>query len=274
MDNTFLISEIDQIRSYIDRSIIDATFKEPIAVSGGHFLFEIGQKNKILNKPDILSTSTFKIACSLVNKFRNSKLQAKLSYLIGDLSVANDRQSFLSNMQLPSEYKKILKEHYLTQDDMIFFSEHNLRNRFARKLKHYQLTRAISVHDDNYLITDTDIPIAKVHKIANGQFCTPFCRGILAQQMMDIHKKGYKTIINLFDSRMYKCHGSFGILYYKIVKDDCLDAIINFYFYPYNKKISVKNKVMIISQVLNPVNALLMGNKYDHDEFLKEIKSW
>ena len=176
---------------------------------------------------------------------------------------------------MPKKYLDIMKEFDVTKKDFIFFSEHNLRNRFSRRCTKWQEQGVVLANKKSKIfnLKGSEIPLGKVMEKDSHTFCIPFCRSIIAQKMADSKEKEFDVVVNFFDGRMYLCSGSFAVFYYKIFgKKETLNKIINCYFYPYKAVITQKTKIGIQKQVINKDDITVDNEVKTENEFLNFIK--
>ena len=161
------------------KSLLDGSEQENTIVTGGHFM--ITNKEK-LNAGTI---DSFSRAVQTFELLAENGIHVSLGVFINDIGLtcsgadccSLEKIKLINGPSLPNEYKKIVDENGIDEDEVVIISERFLRNRAKRIFHHVRKqSDAFVEHDEGYYFTPKDRPeIILTRKNAHDKYGTPAC---------------------------------------------------------------------------------------------------
>ena len=200
-------------------------------IEGGHYLLEEDRMGNIVHKLNLVSTLAFREAIMLYSESARLGKEVSLCFLVADLSLSpQNRKQCKEDFAFPAEYIHILAEHGISPNEVLLFYESKLRNRAGNRIISGLKRGSIIKQDDCCFVPSPDA-CSTEHLLSNVVFDkppVPNCRMLLSQELQDKEFLGFTKAINLCNSDVYKCKGSYAEVYYSLL-DGRMD-VVNAYF--------------------------------------------
>lgn len=200
-------------------------------IEGGHYLLEEDRRGKIIHKLNPVSALAFKEAVMLYAESIRLGEEVSFCFLVADLSLSSqNRKQCKENFAFPAEYVHILAEHGVSVDEVLLFYESKLRNRAGNRIIS-GLKRGSVMKQDDCCFVSTPDACSTEYLLSNVVFDkhpVPNCRMLLSQELQDKELLGFTKAINLCNSDVYKCKGTYAEVYHSLL-DGKMD-VVNVYF--------------------------------------------
>lgn len=200
-------------------------------IEGGHYLLEEDRMGKIVHKLNPVSTLAFRKAIILYAESVRLGKKVSLSFLVADLSLSSQkRKQCKEDFTFPAEYIRILAEHGVSVDKVLLFYESKLRNRAGNRIISGLKKGSIIKQDDCCFVSNPAVCSSDnlLSNIAFDKHPVPNCRMILSQELQDKELLGFNRAINLCNSDVYKCKGTYAEVYHSLLKGRM--DVVNVYF--------------------------------------------
>lgn len=192
----------DTLSETLLKSLIDGTEQETTIVTGGHFM--ITNKNH-------LNTGTINSFYKAVQTYKlldERGVRVKLGLFINDIGISCSgtdscsltKVRLINEPAIPFEYRQILEENGIEEDEVVIISERFLRNR-AKRIFHQvrKQNTAFVEREEGYYYTPKDRPeIILTRKNFSDKYGTPACPLIMSAFGLELKRMGYKSSINYY----------------------------------------------------------------------------
>lgn len=184
------------------KSLLDGLEQENTIVTGGHFM--------ITNKEN-LNNGTIDSFNKAVQSFKlldGNGIHVTLGLFINDIGITCSgtdscslaKMKLINNPSLPIEYKNILSENGIEEDELVIISERFLRNRAKRIFHHVRKqSDAFVEREEGYYFKPKDRPeIILTRKNSSDKYGTPACPLIMSAFGLELKRMGFNNSINYY----------------------------------------------------------------------------